>query len=154
MGRSDAKAQRRPNSSLRVAILLSVLCSFSPTSAQHPCDSTDHGSVSGEFDRIFGGRPEPWQVCGDTTKLDDLLVIYSFPKCRIWAEVKGSTKWSVDLDRFSACKVMVIRELVEEAPRKWRRSAMVFQSADKRTFGLRSANGKITPIDKDDLPRR
>lgn len=153
MGRRDAEARRIPIWSLHAPILLFGLCSFTPSSAQYPCDSSDYGGVGGDFDRIFGGKPEPWQVCGDTTKLNDLLVIYSFPQCRIWAEVKGSTKWSVDLDRFRACKVMVIRELVEEALRNWRRSDMVFQSADKRIFGLRSANGEITPIDKDDLPQ-
>ena len=141
--------------SVSPAVLLYALLSCAPSSAQYPCDRTNYGGVSSDFDRIFGGKPEPWQVCGDTTKLNDLEVIYSYTQCRIWAErLDRSTRWSVDLKRLSACKVMVMRELVEQAPRKWRRSDMFFQSTDKRIFGLRSANGKITPIDKDDFSRR
>jgi hypothetical protein len=116
--------------------------------AQHPCDTNDYVGGSGDFDRIFGGKPEPWQVCGDTLQVNGLRVVYSYPQCLIWGEQPNSSiRWSVDLNRFEACKVIYFQPLIEDPPRQWKGSDIVFQSSDKRIFGLRSKKGRIKPID-------
>lgn len=116
--------------------------------AQLPCDSTAYvGGNVGNFDRIFGGHPEPWQVCGDTIHLKDWDMIYSYPQCRVWVVRKdGKIKWSADLRELNACKLIAIIEVNKEPSRPWKHVDVLVQASDKRVFGFSSKNGRITLI--------
>lgn len=131
--------------------VLGLFSSGLPSNAQNACDSTD--AIIMDFPRIFGGYAEPWQQCGDTIPINDLLLIYSYPRCHVWAEGNDrSVKWSVDLKAKGSCKLIAFQELIEEPLKKWKRSDIIVQFADKKIFGLRSRDGRLTPIDPNSPP--
>ena len=120
-------------------------------SAQLPCDSTMPDPAN--YNRIFSGGLEPWQLCGDTIETDGMKVIYSYPQCRIWAErADGSTKWTKDLSPEFDCKVSVFKSIHRIPRTPLERSDMLMQLLDMRIFTFHSSKGRFTHIPPSAFP--
>lgn len=150
MGRRDAEAQRTANGST-LALVGWALFFTGTCCAQLPCDSAMPDLSN--FNRIFSGGVEPWQLCGDTVETDGMKVIYSFPQCCIWAEREdGSTKWSKNLSPELDCKVWVFKSIHPIPRTPLKRSDMLIQLWDKRIFSFHSRRGRFTYIPPNAFP--
>lgn len=77
--------------------------------------------------------------------LEDLVIVYSFPECRIWASKQDAKKkWSTDLSSHGECKIMAMHHVNgKEVGRSFRKFSALIQLKDKRTYLLKRRTGAM-----------